>query len=131
MGVYQTRAALLDRLGYLTDNPAIGPLLAEHYWGPGNSVDHSATLRSLTDEGLSARGLANACNQTVDEAWDEARASLSAADSRNSSNHPERLDATIRVVHGSEVIADNSRSEEAMSDEFERWVTEKYPRGGD
>ena len=74
--VYQTRAALLDRLGYLTDNPAIGPLLAEHYWGPGNSVDHSATLRSLTGEGLSARGLADACNQTVDEAWDEARASL-------------------------------------------------------
>ena len=131
MGVYQTRAALLDRLGYLTDNPAVGPLLAEHYWGPGNSVDHSATLRSLTGDGLSARGLADACNQTVDEAWDEARASLNAAAARNYSDYPDRLDATIRIVHGSELIAENSQSDEAMSDEFERWVTERYPRGGE
>ena len=89
-------------------------------------MDHSATLRSLTGEGLSARGLADACNQTVDEAWNEARASLRAADSRNDSNHPDRLDATIRIVHGSEIIADNSQSDEAMSDEFERWVAERY-----
>lgn len=131
MGVYQTRAALLDRLGYLTDNPAVGPLLAEHYWGPGNSVDHSATLRSLTGEGLSARALADACNQTVDEAWDEAGASLRAAEARDDSGDAVSLDATIRVVHGSELIADNSRSDEAMSDEFERWVAARYPRGGE
>jgi len=131
MGVYQTRAALLDRVGYLTDNPAIGPLMAEHYWGPGNSVDHSATLRSLTGEGLSARALADACNQTVDEAWAEARTSLRDAATRNYSDAAVPLDATIRVVHGSELIADNSQSDEAMSDEFERWVATRYPRGGE
>jgi oligoendopeptidase F len=131
MGVYQTRAALLDRLGSLTDNPAVGPLLAEHYWGPGNSVDHSSTLRSLTGEGLSARGLADACNQTVDEAWDEAREKLRAAASRDAANGgggADSLDATIRIVHGAELITDNSRSDEAMANEFEQWVTERYPR---
>ena len=128
MGVHQTRAALLDRLGYLTDNPAVGPLLAEHYWGPGNSVDHSATLRSLTGEGLHARALAAACNQTVETAWHEAEESMRAAESRVYPDGPARLDATIRVVHGAEVIADNSGSEETMSEVFERWVEERYPR---
>jgi Zn-dependent oligopeptidase len=128
MGVHQTRAALLDRLGSLTDNPAVGPLLAEHYWGPGNSVDHSATLRSLTGEGLHARALAAACNQTVEAAWHEAEERIRAAESRAYPDGPVRLDATIRVVHGAEVIADNSGSEETMSEVFERWVEERYSR---
>jgi hypothetical protein len=128
MGVHQTRAALLDRLGFLTDNPAVGPLLSEHYWGPGNSVDHSATLRSLTGEGLNARALAAACNQTVEAAWGEAEASILAAESRAYPAGPARLDATIRIVHGAEVIADNSESEEEMSEVFERWVETSYPR---
>ena len=41
MAVAQTRAHLLGEAGYLTDNPAIGPTLAAHYWEPGNSVDHN------------------------------------------------------------------------------------------
>ena len=73
MAVYQTRAFFLRQHGYLTDNAAIGPALAAHYWAPGNSVDHDATLRSLTGEGFSARYLADECNRSVDEAWTEAR----------------------------------------------------------
>ena len=83
MAVYQTRAFFLRTHGYLTDNPAIGPALAEHYWAPGNSVDHDTTLRSLTGEGFSARYLADECNQSVDEVWDEAqRKSMAAAATR-------------------------------------------------
>src|ERR1700693_5439738 len=52
MAVYQTRAFFLRQHGYLTNNSAIGPALAEHYWAPGNSMDHDATLRSLTGEGF-------------------------------------------------------------------------------
>ena len=73
MAVYQTRAFFLRQHGYLTDNSAIGPALAEHYWAPGNSMDHDATLRSLTGEGFSARYLADECNKSVDEAWAQAR----------------------------------------------------------
>lgn len=35
MAVYQTRAYFTNKFGYLTDNPEIGPLLAEHYWHAG------------------------------------------------------------------------------------------------
>jgi len=37
------------------------------------------------------------------------------------------LDATIRVVHGAEVVADNSDSDERMCADFERWVEARYP----
>ncbi len=134
MAVAQTRAFFLRRDGYLTDNPAIGHDLARHYWTPGNSVDHDTTLRSLTGEGFSAEYLAAECNLSADEAWSAAQASLRAAERRaaeaieSRALEPTNLNATIRVVHGAEVIADSNNGEDAMCDRFEAWVRERYPR---
>ena len=128
MAVHQTRDHLLERLGYLTDNPAIGPLLEEHYWRPGNSVTHDATLIGLTGEPLSGRALADACNLPADAAWSLAQEGIrAAAAGRTPAADDRSLDATIRVVHGAEVIADNSDSDERMCAEFERWVAARYP----
>ncbi|MDN3576150.1 M3 family metallopeptidase [Chitinimonas viridis] len=127
MAVYQTRAYFLNRYGYLTDNPAIGPLLTQHYWVPGNSINHNATLLSLTGEGFSARYLADDCNMTVAEAWTQAQATMAAAAERQyPQDYPDNLDAHIRIVHGAEVLADSSESEAAMCQQFERWVGEHY-----
>jgi oligoendopeptidase F len=129
MAVYQTRAFFLREHGYLTDNPAIGPALARHYWAPGNSIDHEATLHNLTGEGFSARYLAEECNRSIDEAWSEAEAAISNASARTySTNVPPTLEAEIRVVHGAELLADSSESEDAMCTQFEQWVRERYRR---
>jgi hypothetical protein len=128
MAVYQTRAFFLRQYGYLTDNSAIGPALAEHYWAPGNSIDHDAGLRSLTGEGFSARYLSHECNKSVDEAWAQAQAAMAAAATREYPGQvPATLDAHIRVVHGAEVLADSSEGEDAMCTRFEAWVREHYP----
>ncbi|RQO77500.1 peptidase M3 [Aquitalea sp. FJL05] len=128
MAVYQTRAYFLRQYGYLTDNPAIGPALAQHYWGPGNSISHDATLRSLTGEPFNARYLADECNRSVEQAWADARQQMAAAASRR---YPEPaaadLDARIRLVHGDELIADNSQGDAAMCRQFEHWVATHYP----
>ena len=123
MAVSQTRAHFLGELGYLTDNPAIGPALAAHYWEPGNSVDHNSMLRSLTGDGFSARPLADDCNDSVEEACARAAEMMRSAASRQYDERvPANLNADIRIVHGSEVIADSSEGEEAMCDRFETWV---------
>jgi oligoendopeptidase F len=123
MAVEQTRAYLTRTLGYLTDNPKIGPLLAEHYWAPGNSVDHNATLVSLTGEGFSARYLADRCNQTVEDAWKEAEDLVAESSKRDyPTDYPATLEATIRIVHGDDLIADNTHSDADMCTRFEEWV---------
>lgn len=123
MAVYQTRAYFERRFGYLTDNPAIGPLLAEHYWARGNSISHNDTLISLTDEPFNAKYLADECNKTVEQAWDDAQKQMAGAAHRVYPPAPNAdLDAVIRIVHGAEVIADNSTSDAAMCAQFERWV---------
>ena len=130
MAVYQTRAYFLRELGYLTDNPKIGPLLAQHYWSRGNAISHDETLRSLTGEGFSARYLAEACTKSPEEAWTDAQARIEAAATRDyPGDFPASLEATIRIVHGADVIADNAESEAAMCRRFEGWVAEHYPAG--
>jgi hypothetical protein len=132
MAVYQTRAFFLGRYGYLTDNDAIGPALATHYWAPGNSVDHDTMLRQLTGEGFSARWLADECNKSVEAIWAEAQAAIASAATRERSSDRSgqglpALNADIRVVDGTAVLADSSDGEEAMCDRFEAWVREHYP----
>ena len=122
MAVEQTRAYFLKRDGYLTDNPRIGPDLAAHYWGPGNGMTHDETLQSLTGEGFSAVPLAEACNRSAAEAWQQAQACMAAARQRPPAGEGTPLDAHIRVVHGAELIADNSESEARMLAEFEAWI---------
>jgi hypothetical protein len=127
MAVAQTRAHLLDTFGYLTDNPAIGPILSAHYWEPGNSVDHDRMLRNLTGEGFSARHLAEDCNATAEEACARAEESMrAAAERRYPGEASSSLDAHIRIVHGGEILADTSAGESAMCDRFEGWVRAHY-----
>jgi oligoendopeptidase F len=128
MAVAQTRAHFMREYGYLTDNPEIGPALSAHYWEPGNSIDHNTMLRGLTGEGFSARDLAEECNASVEDARAEAEAQMQAAATRAHTDRGQTsLDATIRVVHGAEVLADSSGGEDAMCDRFEAWVRAHYP----
>ncbi|HEH9417356.1 TPA: peptidase M3 [Aeromonas sobria] len=129
MAVEQTRAYFLGRDGYLTDNPRIGPDLAAHYWGPGNGMSHDETLRSLTGEGFSAVPLAEACNLSAAESWQQAQACMAAAQQRPAAGEGTPLDAHIRVVHGAELIADNRESETRMLADFEAWITRRYFAG--
>ncbi len=129
MAVYQTRAYFEREYGYLTDNPAIGPLLSEHYWARGNGINHNATLVSLTGEAFNAKYLAEHCNQSVEQAWNAAQRKMTAAAARAYPSAPSAgLDATIRIVHGDELIADNDQSDQAMCAQFESWVDSRYPK---
>ncbi|MEI7246131.1 M3 family metallopeptidase [Pectobacterium carotovorum] len=128
MAVEQTRSYFLQRDGYLTDNPAIGPDLAQHYWHPGNSVSHDDTLRSLTGEGFNPAYLAQACNLTVDEAWQQAESTMAQAEGRPQPAADFDLSARIRVVDGSRVLADNEQSDEKMCQDFAAFIEREYPR---
>ena len=128
MAVEQTRSYFLQRDGYLTDNPAIGPDLAQHYWHPGNSVSHDDTLRSLTGEGFNPAYLAQACNLTVDEAWQQAESTMAQAAGRPQPAADFDLGARIRVVDGSRVLADNEQGDEKMCQDFAAFIEREYPR---
>lgn len=123
MAVYQTRGHLLGVLGHLTDNPRVGPELARHYWNPGNSRSHSQTVESLTGKPLSGRMLADSCNQSPEELWRKAEASIREAQKRGPKGEQlVDLDARIQLVHGAERYSSNERSAKEMFEQFEAYV---------
>jgi hypothetical protein len=105
MAVQQTRRFFLERDGYLTDNPRIGPDLARHYWAPGNAASFDETLIALTKQPLSPDALVDACNLGTDEAIAAARSGVERAARRAPDDTGVELDATIRVVHGRDTVA--------------------------
>lgn len=118
MAVYQTRAYFMDKFGYLSDNPKIGPLLSKHYWTPGNSISHDASIRSLTGEGFNAKYLADVCNLSVDEAWAQEIIKMEQLAQRPESPMAD-LNARIKIVDGNKILADNDVSSSQMCDDFE------------
>ncbi|CAM4143664.1 M3 family metallopeptidase [Vibrio neonatus] len=127
MAVYQTRAYFTKKFGFLTDNPEIGPLLEQHYWRQGNAVNHNQTIIQLTGEGFNAKYLADECNLTSEQAWDnELQKIAGLADRERASVHA--LDARISIVDGDKELANNELSDEQMCQGFERYIVETYGR---
>lgn len=96
--------------------------LTRHYWQPGNRLTHDETLRSLTSEGFNPDYLANVCNLSVEDCWQAAQASIAAAALRPIPTEDSALNAHIRLVHGSELIADNQKSDAEMCEQFAAWI---------
>jgi oligoendopeptidase F len=129
MAVSQTRERILDEFGFIVDNPAVGTLLSDAYWAPGNSVTLDEALKTMTGERLSPRCLAAACNVRSEEAWAAADAAIIASLERGyPEDYPVSLDAELRIVHGDETIADNATSEAKMCADFAAWVRAMHPR---
>ena len=127
MAVYQTRAYFLDKFGYLTDNPEIGPLLAKHYWHAGNHLSHNETIVSLTGEGFNAKYLADMCNLSPEQAWEVQQQKIASLQTRERAPVAS-LNASIKVVDGSKELASNTISDEQMCEQFEHYIEETYGR---
>ncbi|SHO55507.1 M3 family metallopeptidase [Vibrio quintilis] len=125
MAVYQTRAYFMKQYGYLTDNPEIGPQLAEHYWHAGNSVSLNACIESLCGEGFNARYLADECNLSAEQLWQSEQQKIMSSAKRKQ-NPVIPLNAKINVVDGEKELASNNKSDLAMCLQFEKYITETY-----
>ena len=125
MAAAQTHAYLMDALGYVVDHPQVGRLLALHCWAPGNSATLDQTLTALTGEPLNPTYLAARCNQSPEAAWRNAQDALNRCDRTEAVPGSVELGARISLVHGSERIADNEVSLQAMYVAFERWIERK------
>ncbi len=124
MAVDQTRGYFLKKYGYLTDNPHVGAEISKHYWEPGNSISHNATIQSLTGSRLSGKDLAARCNLDKDELWALAKKQIERVQAARPTTESGTadLDATIKIVHGEKLITDNSKGMKKMWADFEAWV---------
>ena len=124
MAASQTRAYLTRTLGYIVDNPEVGPLLVKHCWSAGNSLTLDQTLRNMTGEGLTSAYLADECNRSSQEAWALTQEAIERTDRALAAQAEAGgdLDASISIVHGARCIATNEESLPVMYATFEAWI---------
>lgn len=122
MGVDQTRDWFASQGLPITDNPQVGPLLAEHYWRPGNWYTLHDFLERLTGSRLSEHALAERVGFSSEHVIQQAR--QLAASSDPAPRTPEvDLEATLSVVDGNEIVTSTEhQSFAAAAAEFERWI---------
>lgn len=130
MAVQQTRAYFLEKYGYITDNPNVGPELAKGYWAAGNSVTFMDLVKNVTGKPFSADALVKNANQSADEAVAEARAMKEKLKEIPEYTGSLDLDANIRVIHGNEELTHFANGAEfpRANAEFIQWIDKHYPK---
>lgn len=122
-GVAQTRHYFLDRYGYLTDNAEIGPRLREIYWRPGNSITFMDFLERMTGKPFSMDALVHDVTLSVENELLEQKAKVDRIKNIQPFERAVKLDCTLSMVHGDQVIASTSNdSFEAVCTRFQQWI---------
>jgi len=132
MAVHQTRQFFLNKHGSLTDNPNIGPELAEVMWKPGNSEAFLDLVDRLTGKPLSSDAWVAVLRQPLDELLIEEKEAYQEVCSEDGSSTGDdddvNLDMRIRLVDGDTVLADTDKEGSflATCKRFENYVIERY-----
>lgn len=130
MAVHQTRRHFLQRDGIITDNPRVGPELAQHYWAPGNAATFDQTLASLTGTPLSPSALLERCNATTEDVLASTRERIARMQTLPRSAGPADLGGSIVVIHGKDRVTSTDEdgyvgAARAFSDWIERLERER------
>jgi len=123
IAVFQTRAFFRERDGRIMDNERVGGDLSKLYWKPGNSKTFFRFIEDLTGNPFSANATVDLVNKPLDKVFEEADQMIEQSKSLANNMSPVELNASIRMIHGDDVIATNEKSSfEQMSEAYQGWL---------
>jgi len=124
MSVQQTRKHFIDTLGYLTDNPMIGPELLKEYWLPGNTACFLDLVKNLTGKTLEADAWIHMLATPVESLVESEKRKYQSAIGKHLDVDLESLDLHLRLVHGDVVVADSETDGgfSAACGKYKNWI---------
>lgn len=133
MGVHQTREFFIQKDGFISDNPEVGPTITEAYWQPGNSEPFLGLVENLTGSPLTGNAWVNELKQSVDDVLKEEKVNYDkklAECAEDTSSKDIDLDMRIRIVDGDNVLADTAEDGSflATCKVFEKYVQNRYAK---
>lgn len=116
----QWREYFYKKYGYIVDNPAVATEMYE-VWKLGASKTFREFVKLATGKPLSADAYVHSVTGSVEDMLAEAKTHIEQLADVSRHEGPVELDATIKMVHGKDVIADNTESFEAMVATYRDW----------
>jgi hypothetical protein len=121
LALTQWREYFYNKYGYIVDNPAVGKEM-KAVWRYGSAKSFPECVKLATGKKLSPAAFLK--NVTASERTVLRRAKEKIARQRKvkMKTGPINLHATIKMVHGKEIIATNKRSFEDMAQKYAAWL---------
>ncbi len=120
VALHQWREYFYQKYGYIVDNPQVGKEMKEA-WSWGAKYDFKTSVKKATGKNLSAKTLIKYLTRTPEAAIREAQKRIKLLETVKTK--PVKLNATIELVHGKKLIADNSKGIKEMSEEYKKWYS--------
>lgn len=121
LALYQWREYFHKKYGFIVDNPEVGREMRA-VWELGASKTFAEFVEIATGKKLSAEAYISEVTRPIEEKLSLSRKRIERLKSLLMQSEPVDLDATIRIVDGKELIADNSLGFEKMAEDHRRWV---------
>lgn len=121
LALWQWRNYFFKKYGYIIDNPNIGKEMKK-VWKLGSLKNFNECVMLATGRKLSAKPFLDEVTMDLDQALAKAKRGVDRLAKVKPYRRPIGFDARIRMVHGKQVVADNSRGFEAMAAKYGKWL---------
>ena len=121
LALSQWRAYFYEKYGYLVDNPNVGKEMAK-VWKKGGRHTFKEFVVLATGKKLSPSAFLKDATASVSKTLATAKARVARLKNVRKDTKPVNLDARIRMVDGTKVIADNRKSFEDMAARYGAYI---------
>jgi len=121
LGLEQWRQYFYDKYGYIVDNPQVGKEMSK-VWKLGSSKTFPEFIKLATGKKLSSKSFINTTTRPVNKRIALAKKRIARMEAVKQYIKPVNLNASIKMVHGKKVIADNKKSFEDMARKYGAWL---------
>lgn len=121
LALAQWRDYFYKKYGYIVDNPHVGKEMSA-VWKLGSSKTFPEFVKIATGKKLSSKSYIDVVTMSVSAKLTLAKKRIDRMKTVKEYTKPVNLNASIRMVHGKQVIADNKKSFEDMAARYGKWL---------
>jgi hypothetical protein len=121
LSLAQWREYFYKKYGYIVDNKNVGKEMAR-VWSLGSSKTYAEFVRIATGKNLSPDAFIKGVTMSLSTKFKKAKERMKRMEKVRKHRGKIQLNAKIRMVHGKQIIADNSISFEKMAENYAKFL---------
>ncbi len=127
LALSQWREYFYKKYGYIVDNPFIGKEMSK-VWQYGGSKSFPQFVKMATGKKLSPQAFIRSVTTPLNKKLIQARERIAVLSKKPEFKKEPKLNVTIKLMSGKDLIADSKRGFNVMTKKYSRWLATQYKR---
>ncbi|OGE85121.1 MAG: hypothetical protein A3J48_03030 [Candidatus Doudnabacteria bacterium RIFCSPHIGHO2_02_FULL_46_11] len=128
LSLAQWREYFYKKYGHIVDNPNVGREMIKA-WSYGASKTYAELVKIATGKKLSSQAYISENTRSIAAIISLAKKRIKKLNSVRQYRGKVNINAKVRLVHGKQLIADNSKSFEKMAQKYKHWLSSQQING--